>query len=111
MSPFLRIEEQYWPPQSLCSGEEISQYCLSITENDDRIHGYILPGTNEFPQYRAVKTYKHDELLHIFFSNTDNSTLQMFTGIYRDSAGGFLQYLQGKPCNIYRLQGDCRENL
>ena len=39
------------------------------------------------------------------------STLQMFTGIYRDFAGGFLQYLQGKPCNIYRLQGDCRENL
>ena len=38
-------------------------------------------------------------------------TLQMFTGIYRDYAGGFLQYLQGKPCNIYRLQGDCRENL
>ena len=32
-------------------------------------------------------------------------TLQMFTGIYRDSAGVFLQYLQGKPCNIYRLQG------
>ena len=27
----------------------------------------------------------------------------MFTGIYRDSAGGFLQYLQGKPCNIYRF--------
>jgi hypothetical protein len=30
-------------------------------------------------------------------------TLQMFTGIYRDSAGVFLHYLQGKPCNIYRF--------
>ena len=27
----------------------------------------------------------------------------MFAGIYRDSAGGFLQYLQGKSCNIYRF--------
>ena len=34
--------------------------------------------------------------------------------VYRDLqglCGGFLQYLQGKPCNIYRLQEDCRENL
>ena len=29
--------------------------------------------------------------------------LQMFAGNCRDSAGGFLQYLQGKPCNIYRF--------
>ena len=32
---------------------------------------------------------------------------------YRDLqglCGGFLQYLQGKPCNIYRLQGYCKEN-
>ena len=27
----------------------------------------------------------------------------MFAGNCRDSAGGFLQYLQGKPCNIYRF--------
>ena len=27
----------------------------------------------------------------------------MFAGNCRDSAGGFLQYLQGKPCNIYRI--------
>ena len=38
-----------------------------------------------------------------FLSKYNTYTLQMFTGIYRDSAGGFLQYLQGKPCNIYRL--------
>ena len=34
--------------------------------------------------------------------------------VYRDLqglCGGFLQYLQGKPCNIYRVQGDSRENL
>ena len=30
-------------------------------------------------------------------------TLQMFAGNCRDSAGGFLQYLQGKPRNIYRF--------
>ena len=29
--------------------------------------------------------------------------VQMFAGNCRDSAGGFLQYLQGKPCNIYRF--------
>ena len=29
----------------------------------------------------------------------------MFAGNCRDSAGGFLQYLQGKPCNIYRIAG------
>ena len=33
------------------------------------------------------------------------SALQMFAGNYRDSAGRFLQYLQGKPCNIYRIAG------
>ena len=32
-----------------------------------------------------------------------DTTLQMFAGNCRDSAGGFLQYLQGKPCNIYRF--------
>ena len=29
----------------------------------------------------------------------------MFAGNCRDSAGGFLQYLQGKPSNIYRIAG------
>ena len=29
--------------------------------------------------------------------------LQMFAGNCRDSAGGFLQYLQGKPCNMFRF--------
>ena len=33
------------------------------------------------------------------------STLQMFAGNCRNSAGGFLQYLQRKPCNIYRIAG------
>ena len=33
----------------------------------------------------------------------------MFTGVYRVIKGFFLQCLQGKPCNIYRLQGNpCR---
>jgi hypothetical protein len=43
---------------------------------------------------------------HLTYQNINVSTLQMFAGIYRDLQGlcrGFLQYLQGKPCNIYRF--------
>ena len=75
----------------------------------------------EFPVSKKEKRYRDN--CYINFWNWKNngafflifyllvSTLQMFTGIYRDSTGGFLHYLQGKPCNIYRLQRDCRDNL
>ena len=58
-------------------------------------------------------------LEHEIYTTTETSSapisVSKYTAnVYRDLqglCGGFLQYLQGKPCNIYRLQGDCRENL
>jgi hypothetical protein len=51
----------------------------------------------------ARKTFRKEEI------STKNYSSQYTANVYRDLqglCGGFLQYLQGKPCYIYRLQGN-----